>query len=106
MTALQQHLHQKLMAHFQPEHLQVINESHLHGTPSNDSHYKVVMAADAFEGMRLLQRHRAVNQLFVDELAGPVHALALHLYTPAEWQELGNVPQSPQCLGGSTLDTN
>jgi BolA protein len=35
------------------------------------------------------------------ELAGPVHALAIHTYTPAEWQESNNVaPDSPNCLGG------
>ena len=36
------------------------------------------------------------------ELSGSVHALALHLYTPGEWQTRhGAIPDSPDCRGGS-----
>lgn len=104
MTEFHQQLQAKLIDHFQPTHLEVINESHLHGTPSNDSHYKVVMVTEQFNGLRALQRHRAIHRLLAAELTGPLHALALHLYTPAEWQEQQAVPASPQCLGGSKLD--
>jgi len=31
-----------------------------------------------------------------------IHALTLHLYTPAEWQDSeSGAPQSPPCMGGS-----
>lgn len=104
MTALQQQIVQKITEHFQPQQLDVVNESHMHGTPSDDSHFKIIMVAAQFDGMRLLQRHRAVNKVLADELAGPVHALALHLYSPVEWQALQQVPPSPACRGGSKLD--
>jgi len=40
--------------------------------------------------------------LLADQLAGPVHALALHTYTVAEWGEAAaGAPDSPDCLGGS-----
>ena len=39
--------------------------------------------------------------LLADELAGPVHALALHLYTPQQWSARGEAsPDSPNCRGG------
>jgi BolA protein len=60
-----------------------------------------VLVADRFEGERLLARHRIVNQILADELAGPVHALALHTYTADEWRERhGDAPMSPPCRGG------
>ncbi|OZB05890.1 MAG: BolA family transcriptional regulator [Idiomarina sp. 34-48-12] len=106
MTLLQQVIQQKLESEFSPTHLEVINESHMHGTPSDDSHFKVIIAGKQFDGMRLLQRHRAINKCLKDELAGPVHALALHVYSPFEWQQLHEVPSSPACRGGSKLDAN
>ena len=51
---------------------------------------------------QLLQEYRAsyleINQILKDELAGQIHALALHTYTPEEWtQKHGNAPMSPPC---------
>lgn len=103
MTALHQHLQAKLEAAFAPIYLQLLNESDQHGTASDDSHYKLVLVSASFAGQRLLQRHRAVNKLLQEELAGPVHALALHLFSPDEWP-LQQVPDSPACRGGSKLD--
>ncbi|HET8816536.1 MAG TPA: BolA/IbaG family iron-sulfur metabolism protein [Pseudidiomarina sp.] len=91
----------KLHAALSPTLLQVMNESHLHGTASDHSHYKLIIVSAEFDGQRLLQRHRRVNKLLADELAHDLHALALHLYSPAEWQQLQQVPDSPACRGGS-----
>ncbi|MDP6469372.1 MAG: BolA/IbaG family iron-sulfur metabolism protein [Pseudomonadales bacterium] len=56
---------------------------------------------DDFADLRLLTRHRRVNELLSDELTGGVHALAIHTYTPPEWRErFGEAPMSPPCLGG------
>ncbi len=83
-------------------HLEVINESHRHNVPpGSESHFKLVLVADAFDGIRLLERHRLVNRLLADELAGGVHALAIHAWTRDEWQaRTGGAPMSPPCLGG------
>jgi BolA protein len=49
-----------------------------------------------------VQRHRAVNAILAAELAGQVHALALHTMTPEEWFARGGAaPASPPCMGGS-----
>ncbi|MEE1673886.1 MULTISPECIES: BolA family protein [Agarivorans] len=91
----------KLQQHFAPVHLEVVNESNMHNVPAgSESHFKVTIVSEAFEGKRLLQRHRAVNQLLAEELQNEIHALAMHTLTPAQWAEQQQVPDSPQCRGG------
>jgi stress-induced morphogen len=84
-------------------YIDVTNESHMHSVPAgSESHFKVVLVSDSFAGKRLVQRHQLIYGLLAEQLAGPVHALALHTYTSEEWAEKnGNAPTSPNCLGGS-----
>lgn len=100
---VQQSIESKLREALVPEHLDVVNESHMHSVPPNsETHFKVVAVASAFDGMRKVARHQKIYGVLKDELAGPVHALALHTYTPGEWQERqAQAPDSPECLGGS-----
>lgn len=84
-------------------HLEVINESNNHNVPpGSESHFKVVLVSNDFEGQNLVARHRVINKLLEDELKNQIHALALHTYTESEWRErFGEAPLSPPCLGGS-----
>jgi BolA protein len=83
--------------------LEVVNESHMHrSTPGAESHFKVIIVSAQFEGERLLGRHRKVNAILADELANAVHALALHTYTPSEWQQKGQAPRTPSCVGATS----
>ena len=92
----------KLASGLDLAHLEVVNESGGHNVPAgSESHFKVVLVADAFGGERLLTRHRRVNALLREELANDIHALAIHAYTPDEWRErFGAAPLSPPCIGG------
>jgi len=102
---IQQLIEQKLGAALSPHYLSVVNESHMHSVPPNsETHFKVVVVCDDFEGKRQVARHQRVYQALQEELAGPVHALALHTYTPSQWQERESAPDSPDCLGGSKTD--
>jgi BolA protein len=94
---------EKLNREFDPVHLEVVNESHMHNVPEgSESHFKVTVVSEAFDGKQLVARHRSVNKVLGDELRGGVHALALHTLTPEEWFErAGRVADSPPCLGGS-----
>lgn len=84
-----------------PAHLAVINESHLHNVPPNsETHFKVVIASAAFAGQRQVARQQRIYGLLSAVLKNPVHALALHTYTPEEWSTAGTAPTSPECLGG------
>ncbi|GGF69261.1 BolA family protein [Alteromonas lipolytica] len=96
-------IEQQLNTELTPEYLEVVDESYMHSGPDDgQSHFKVTVVSSAFEGQRLIARHRQVNTLLADALAGPVHALAMHTYTPAEWQQRNQVSvDSPACRGGS-----
>lgn len=99
---IQQQITDKLSAEFQPSHLDVVNESYMHSVPpGSESHFKVVLVSAAFEGLRQVKRHQAVYAALAEQLAGEVHALALHTYSPDEWAAASGAPDSPQCMGGS-----
>lgn len=87
------------LAELKPLELQLLNESHMHAGPATDSHFKLVMVSDAFDGKRAVARHQMVYALLAEELKSPVHALALHLYSPQEWAANQSVPASPNCQG-------
>ena len=79
----------KLHDAFAPEHLDVIDESHLHEghmghQPGGETHFRVNIVSDGFEGKSRIERHRMINAALAAELAGPIHALALKAQTKAE----------------------
>ncbi len=94
-------LESKLTDNFKPTFLQVINESHLHRGPAEaQSHFKVVIVSEQFEAKRQVSRHQLIYQCLADEMNAGVHALAVHTYTPQEWQQRSEaVPESTQCSG-------
>ncbi len=106
--SVQSTLEQKITEALHPMHLDVVNESHTHNVPAgSESHFKVTVVAQEFEGKMLVARHRILNELLANELAGAIHALSLHTMTPAEWEEKGGiVPTSPPCRGGSKARTS
>ena len=95
-------IEQRMVKAYALDHLEVINESHQHNVPANSqTHFKLVLVTDEFADLTRIKRHRAINALVEDLLAGPVHAMALHLYTTAEWRKrFGGAPLSPRCHGG------
>lgn len=103
---IQSAIEQKLADGFHASHLAVENESHMHSVPPNsETHFKVTLVSDDFAGKNRVKRHQAIYSTLGSELQGGVHALALHLYTPEEWEARHEVsPASPQCLGGSKHD--
>ena len=81
MPTMDERIAARLRAAFEPQRLEVINESHLHAghaghDGTGESHYRVRIRAAAFEGMNRVAMHRAVNRALADELQ-TVHALAI-----------------------------
>ncbi|MDG1942931.1 MAG: BolA/IbaG family iron-sulfur metabolism protein [Halioglobus sp.] len=103
---VQQDIEQQLQTSFSPVHLDVANESHQHSVPANsETHFKVVLVSGKFDGCSRVARHQLVYAALESEMQGPVHALALHVYTPGEWQKRQQeAPESPECLGGSKIE--
>lgn len=98
---IEQAIRDKLTAQFSPVFLNIENESYMHSSGRwAESHFKVTLVSETFEGIRTVARHRAIYTCLADELENGVHALALHTYTPTEWAENnGMVPKSPNCAG-------
>jgi BolA protein len=74
---------------FAPERLDVVDESHQHAghaghRPGGETHFRVYIVSQAFEGKSRLERHRLVNAALAAELQGGVHALAIQASAPGE----------------------
>ena len=73
----------RLTITFSPERLEVVNESHKHAghggdDGSGESHFAVLIRADALAAMNRVARHRAVHAALGD-LNQRIHALALDI---------------------------
>jgi BolA protein len=81
-------LRARLEQAFTPAHLEVHDEGERHiGHPgaAAGGHFRVVVVSQAFRGLDLLSRQRAVYAALGDTLGAGVHALALRTLTPEEW---------------------
>lgn len=72
----------RLEAAFAPRELVVIDESEGHRghagyQEGGESHYRVEIASQAFDGMNRIARHRAVHKALGADLVAEIHALAL-----------------------------
>ena len=82
-------VHAKLTDAFEPVHLDVVDESHLHAghvgaRPEGETHFRVDIVAAAFDGVSRIERQRMVHRVLEDELGDRVHALALRTRAPGE----------------------
>ena len=105
--SVQQNIEQKLTQGLSPSHIDVQNESANHNVPpGSESHFKVVLVANAFDGKPLVAQHRLVYEILADELASSVHALALHTYTTSQWAARDDtLHESPNCRGGKARES-
>ncbi len=83
-------IEEKLRAAFAPQLLEVKDESHLHAghagsRPGGQSHFRLLIVSQGFEGLPRVARQRAVNDLLREELKEQIHALAMRALTPEEW---------------------
>lgn len=82
-------IHALLAAAFAPSELAVVDESarhagHAGAQPGGETHYSVLLVADALDGMGRVARSRAVHDVLAPEFAQGLHALSLTLRTGAE----------------------
>jgi BolA protein len=87
--SIEERIREKLTKAFAPQALEVVNDSYRHaghaGSPgTGESHFSVKVVSAAFAGKSRLERHRMVNQVLAEELAGKVHALAVTALAPEE----------------------
>ncbi len=91
-------IEEKVRHAFKIFYFELQNESHMHLRGEPESHFKMILVSNDFEGMVKVKRHQFVYRV-LSELMPEFHALALHLYTEAEWQCLAHTPESSYCSG-------
>uniref|UniRef100_A0A8D8MGM9 BolA-like protein DDB_G0274169 n=1 Tax=Culex pipiens TaxID=7175 RepID=A0A8D8MGM9_CULPI len=91
-----------LAGQLNPIHLEVVNESYMHNVPKGaETHFKVLVVSEQFDGLPLIKRHRLVNEIVKQKLAGDfVHALSIEAKTPTQWDPNYKLEPSPNCRGG------
>ncbi|MFN3573255.1 MAG: BolA family protein [Phenylobacterium sp.] len=89
MGAIFDAIHNKLTAAFAPVRLEIEDESSRHAghagsREGGESHFNVLIEAEAFAGTPKVARQRMVYRALAEELAGPVHALSVKALAPGE----------------------
>ncbi len=74
----------RLFQAFEPRSLEIVDESENHRghagyREGGETHFRVVIAADAFGSMSRVARHRAVHEALGRDLLNRIHALALKI---------------------------
>jgi BolA protein len=82
-------IERKLTEGLNPTRLEVIDDSgrhvgHAGHRPGGETHFRIEIVSEAFSGKSRIERHRMVNTLLAEELAGGVHALQLLTSAPGE----------------------
>ena len=80
---------EKLRKAFAPDSLRVEDESHRHEgnaghRPGGETHFRLYIVSEVFRGKSRIERHRMINAALAGELAGGMHALAIHAAAPGE----------------------
>ncbi len=106
IMTMQQTVEAKITQALAPDHLDVINESHMHNVAKgSESHFKLIIVTSRFKDLTLIGRHQLVNSILAHELKDGIHALSLRTLTPEEWSERSfETPASPPCLGGAKAE--
>lgn len=86
---MEEQIKKKVEEFLAPEYFELENESHHHAGHSGDdgsgqTHFKLKIVSSKFEGCNRIQRHRLVHTFTNELMDKGLHALSLHLYTPAE----------------------
>ena len=86
MGLVRDRMESKLRLAFSPQQLDVVDETHKHHghagwRESGETHFHVSISSASFTGKSRVERQRMIYQVLAEELAGPVHALALTVRT-------------------------
>lgn len=82
-------IRERLTQAFDPRRIEIVDDSarhagHAGARPEGETHFRVTIVADFFEGMARVERHRAVNSALSPLVGNKIHALALKVLTTAE----------------------
>ena len=91
MTETAKEIQSILEEEFNPIHLEIVDESHLHAGHMGykegvSTHFRITIVSEKFEGLMMIKQHRLINEALKAQLEGPVHALALKTIKASKWE--------------------
>lgn len=86
-------IRRKLERGLRPFALEIVNQSHLHAghagdNGSGESHFKVTVVSEAFNGKGRVERQRMIYNLLESEMNGQIHALSLKAIAQDEYNKV------------------
>ncbi len=88
MSERVQQIEAKLRAAFEPELLDMIDDSHKHaghaGSKGGAGHFDLTIVSDKFSGMNTIGRHRLIYDALSEMMPGEIHALSIKAFSPEE----------------------
>jgi BolA family transcriptional regulator, general stress-responsive regulator len=86
---VEERIEKKIRKSFEPEYMDIKNQSHLHAghqghDGSGQSHFRLVVVAQRFEGKSRLERQRMIYKILEEEFQDSLHALSIAAYAPGE----------------------
>ena len=69
----------KLREAMDVEHIEI------HDLTGSRDHYKLILVSSSFDGLLPIKQHRLIYGVLKEEMKGPIHALTIESYTPAQW---------------------
>ena len=83
-----QAIRQRIEDALSPEDLSVEDEGHLHvgheGAKDGRGHFRVMVVSESFDGLTMIQRHRAIYDAMGELMTTDIHALAIDAYSSKE----------------------
>ncbi|MBT8063307.1 MAG: BolA family transcriptional regulator [Gammaproteobacteria bacterium] len=81
-------IRRRLESALEPESLMIEDQGHLHvgheGARDGRGHFRVMIVADAFDGMSMVARHRAIYAALGGLMDSDIHALAIEAVASSE----------------------
>lgn len=104
---LETSIRSKIEKAFEPSFFEIENESSKHHRPpGSETHFRLLIVSNKFNGVSRVERQRQVANLFDEERAAGLHALSQRVYTEEEWSKAqGNTDlATPTCHNGLKWD--
>ncbi len=84
MQNIEQRIIEKLTNSFQPQELEIINQSNQHsghaGSPeTGESHFHIKILSDKFKGLSKVEAQRQIYSVLSAEMEEGIHALSLNV---------------------------
>jgi len=89
MPTMEERIRQAIRSGLAPVHFEIVDESSLHAghagaRPGGETHYRITVISEKFEGVSRVRRQQMVYALLDDAFAAGLHALAMTTRTPSE----------------------